>query len=94
MRSYLPDYDLVWQGPDGAATPFLASPGYDAEATACMKDGRLVFTSVRDGDLDLYLVNADGTGLERLTDVQGYDGGAFFTPDCSGIVWRASRPTC
>ena len=22
----------------------------------------------------------------------GYDGGAFFSPDCSKIVWRASRP--
>ncbi len=28
----------------------------------------------------------------QLTDVPGYDGGAFFSPDCSKIVWRASRP--
>jgi Tol biopolymer transport system component len=39
------------------------------------------------------VVNADGSGLRRLTDTPGYDGGAFFTPDCSGIVFRASRPT-
>ena len=86
-------YELVWQRPGEAPAPFLPSPGYDAEATACMTDGRIVFTSVCDGDLELYLVNADGTGLERLTSTPGYDGGAFFTPDCSAIVYRASRPT-
>ena len=30
--------------------------------------------------------------VTRLTDVLGYDGGAFFSPDCREIVWRASRP--
>jgi dipeptidyl aminopeptidase/acylaminoacyl peptidase len=84
--------DLVWQEPGKAPEPFLSQDGYDAEATACHKDGRIVFTSVRDGDLDLYLVNRDGTGLERLTSEVGYDGGAFFNADCTAILWRASRP--
>ncbi|MEE9279717.1 MAG: M28 family peptidase [Myxococcota bacterium] len=87
------EYDLVWQsGPHAPAEPFLPHSGYDAEATVCMADGRIVFTSTREGDLDLFAVNPDGTGLVRLTDTPGYDGGAFFTPDCSAIVWRASRP--
>ena len=30
--------------------------------------------------------------VKRMTDTPGYDGGAFFSPDCSEIVWRASRP--
>ncbi|MEQ1505091.1 MAG: M28 family peptidase [Myxococcota bacterium] len=85
-------YDLVWHTPGSEPVPFLASPGYDAEATACMKDGRLVFTSVRDGDLELYVVNADGSGLERITTTPGYDGGAFFNPACTALIWRASRP--
>jgi Tol biopolymer transport system component len=69
-----------------------ASPGYDAEATVCPKDGAIVFTSARDGDLELYRMNADGSAVKRLTTAPGYDGGAFFSPDCSRIVWRASRP--
>jgi len=86
-------FELVWQDlPDGTPEPFLPAPGYDAEATLCMQDGRVLFTSVRNGDLDLYVANADGTGLRQLTDTPGYDGGGFFTPDCSAIVWRASRP--
>jgi Tol biopolymer transport system component len=86
------DYEMVWQSPGGEPEVFLPSPAYDAEATVCMADGRVIFTSTRDGDLDLYVVNPDGSGLRRMTDTPGYDGGAFFTPDCSQIVWRASRP--
>ncbi|MCK6503445.1 M28 family peptidase [Myxococcota bacterium] len=85
-------FDLVWQAPGQAPAPFLPAPGYDAEATACMQDGRIVFTSVRDGDLELYTVKPDGSELTRLTHTPGYDGGAFFTTDCQHIVWRASRP--
>ena len=37
-------------------------------------------------------MDADGKNVKRLTDTPGYDGGAFFSPDCTKIVWRASRP--
>ncbi len=85
-------FDIVRRDASGTTTPWNPAPGYDAEATVCMKDGRVVFTSTRDGDLELYVANADGSGLRRLTHTPGYDGGAFFTPDCATIVWRASRP--
>ena len=76
-----------------APTPrrLTETPGYDAEATWCGRGGKLVFTSVRDGDLDLYVMDEAG-GTKRMTTGAGYDGGAFFSPDCSEIVWRASRP--
>ena len=85
-------FDLVWQKPGGTPEPFLAHKGYDAEATVCFQDGTVVFTSDRSGDLEVYTVKPDGTELKQLTDLPGYDGGAFFTQDCSRIVWRASRP--
>lgn len=68
------------------------SKGYDAEATVCGKDGSIAFTSVRDGDLELYRMDADGKNVKRLTFTPGYDGGAFFNKDCTKLVWRASRP--
>lgn len=37
---------------------------------------------------DIYIMRADGTEQTRLTDVPGYDGGPFFFPDGSRIVWR------
>ncbi len=85
-------YDIYEARPDGSGLkPLVQSPGYDAEATWCPRGGKFVFTSTRDGDLDLYVRNDDGT-VKRMTDTPGYDGGAFFSPDCSEIVWRASRP--
>jgi len=66
--------------------------GYDAEATVCGKDGSIIFTSTRDGDIDLYRWMPTEKNVKRLTNTPGYDGGAFFNADCSKIVWRASRP--
>jgi len=66
--------------------------GYNAETTMSFDGARLVFTSTRDGDLELYTARADGSDVRRITHTPGYDGGAYFSPDCKQIVWRASRP--
>ncbi len=68
------------------------TPGYDAEATVSPKGDKIVFTSMRSGDLELYTMNLDGSDVKQITDELGYDGGAFFSPDGSKIVFRASRP--
>lgn len=38
--------------------------------------------------IDIYIMNADGTDVRQLTDVSGYDGGPFFSPDGQRICWR------
>lgn len=86
-------YDIFSARPDGSELTALTSEkGYDAEATVCSKDGSIVFTSVRDGDVELYRMDKDGKNVKRLTSTPGYDGGAFFNQDCTKLVWRASRP--
>jgi Tol biopolymer transport system component len=37
---------------------------------------------------EIYIMRADGSQQKRLTSVPGYDGGPFFTPDGSRIIWR------
>lgn len=68
------------------------TPGYDAEATVSPKGDKIVFTSMRSGDLELYTMNLDGSNVKQITYELGYDGGAFFSPDGSKLVFRASRP--
>jgi Tol biopolymer transport system component len=87
-------YQIYSAAPDGSdLRPLTDTAAYDAEATVCPLDGSIIFTSTRDGDLELYRMDADGGNVQRLTDSPGYDGGGFFSRDCSKIVWRASRPT-
>ena len=86
-------YDLVLHNlRSGEKTPIAQSPFYDAEATVSPKGDRMVFTSTRNGDLDLYTSNLDGTNILQVTNALGYDGGAFFSPDGEWLIWRASRP--
>ena len=37
---------------------------------------------------EIYIMNADGSGQRRLTELPGYDGGPFFSPDGRRIIWR------
>ncbi len=67
-------------------------PGYDAEATLSPDGSKIVFTSMRTGDLELYTMNTDGSNVQQVTDALGYDGGAFFSPDGRQLIFRASRP--
>jgi Tol biopolymer transport system component len=67
-------------------------PGYDAEPTVSPKGDKIVFTSLRSGDLELYTMNIDGSDVKQITTELGYDGGAFFSPDGTKIVFRSSRP--
>ena len=66
--------------------------GYDAEPTVSPKGDKIVFTSTRSGDLELYTMNIDGSDVQQITDELGYDGGAFFSPDGTKIIFRSSRP--
>jgi TolB protein len=70
-----------------------ASNGYDAEATLSPKGDKIVFTSDRSGDLELWTMDVDGKNQKQITTGLGYDGGAFFSPDGKKIVFRASRPS-
>ena len=81
-------YDIFRAAADGSElTRLTETPGYDAEATIG-PDGRVVFTSVRDGDMEIYSMNGDGSYVRRLTSRQGPDGGPFFSADGSKIVFR------
>ena len=84
-------YDIYRANPDGSGiTPLTRTPGYDAEATVA-PDGLITFTSVRDGDMEIYTMKSDGTDVKRLTSRPGPEGGPFFSYDGSKIVFRG-RP--
>lgn len=86
-------YEIFTAKADGSDIKRITdNPGYDAEATLSPDGKTIIFTSLRDGDLDLYTMRPDGSRVKRITNELGYDGGAFFSRDGKRIVWRASRP--
>ena len=86
-------YEIFLAKSDGTDLQRLTvSDGYDAEATISPTGEKIVFTSARDGDLELYSMNLDGSDQKRLTHEIGYDGGPFYSWDGSKIVYRAHHP--
>jgi Tol biopolymer transport system component len=86
-------FDIFSANVDGTDLKRLTfTDGYDAEATVSPKGDKIVFTSLRDGDPEIYVMDLNGKNQTRLTFQKGYDGGPFFSQDGSKIVFRASRP--
>lgn len=88
-----PGFDIFQTDLSGTIISQLTdAPGYDAEARISPKGDKIVFTSMRSGDLELWTMDLDGSNLNQITNALGYDGGASFSPDGSKLVFRASRP--
>lgn len=66
--------------------------GYNAETTVHPFEKKIIFTSLQDGDIDLYEMDYSGENVKQITNDFGYDGGAFYSPDGKQIVWRAWYP--
>lgn len=87
-----PYLDIFEADPDGKNLRRLTdAAGYDAEGSYSSDGRQIVFTSMRTGDPEIYLMNADGTHVRQLTHSPGYDGGPFFSPDGRWVIFRSDR---
>lgn len=86
-------YDIFMADTNGNITRQLTtSKGYDAEATLSPNGKKMLYTSDKDGDIELYIMNLKTGREKRITHDIGYDGGAWFSPNGKKLIWRASRP--
>ncbi len=82
-----PGYDAeASASPDGNLIVFSSTrSAYEGDLSPELQD---TFERDKSYFADIYVMNADGSDLRRLTDTPGYDGGPFFSPDGARITWR------
>lgn len=54
-------------------------------------ESRIAFVSTRDGNPEIYVMDADGSNPVRLTTHPGYDGAPTWSPDGTRIAFASSR---
>jgi Tol biopolymer transport system component len=94
--------DLWIMNADGSDKKLVLHNGATNFAPSWHPDGkRIIFASNRDDwhadirayghNFELYLINLDGTGLERLTYNTVFDSFPMFSPDGKKLVWASNR---
>lgn len=63
----------------------------DAMHPAWASDGRIAFTATRGGNLDVFVADADGGDIHRLTYGLGVDETPSWSPDSRHIVYTSQR---
>jgi dipeptidyl aminopeptidase/acylaminoacyl peptidase len=75
----------------GASTRLSQQENVDGVAVWSPDGSRLAFPSIRDGNIELYVMNADGTGVQRLTDNPADDFMPAWSPDGSRLAFQTGR---
>jgi Tol biopolymer transport system component len=82
---------IVLANPDGGNPTLLTTYANDGQP-AWSPDGRaLTFVSDREGNWDIYAINADGSWLRRITDNPTTDGLPEWSLDGTRIAFRSDR---
>jgi TolB protein len=68
-------------------TPVASGPGQAASIPARSDAGQIAFVSNRDGNPEIYLMNADGSGLQNLTNGPADDYSPVWSPDGSRLAF-------
>jgi TolB protein len=92
---FTPYMNIYQANPDGSALKALThGSAYSAECAYSADGSRIVLASNRSGDMNLYTMFADGSELQQHTFTTNvYNGGPFFSPDGTKIIYRADPET-
>lgn len=82
----------VWNMKADGSKPHVRIIDGEGVLVSASADGsRIAFNSPRSGNPEIFIVNADGTGLRNLTQHTGTDASATFAPDGTKLVFMSNR---
>ena len=70
---------------------FCSSCRRPAQATYPGQPGKIAFVSNRDGNREIYTMNADGSNQQNITNHPGSDFNPAWSPDGSMILYTSNR---
>lgn len=85
------DLDLYIGTPGGEWRPLVQDSGVQYAPSWSFDGAHVVYESNETGHWELFRVAADGSGKTRLTERDGYDGNASYSPDGLRIVFASTR---
>ncbi len=83
--------EIASVGRDGRDRRTLASGGVNNWPAYSPDGGRIAFCSSRDGTFDLYVMNADGTGVRRVAALDGMQLRPAWAPDGRRLAFTWNR---
>jgi TolB protein len=93
--------EIYLMNADGTSVVRLTNTAGSSDAPSWSKDGKqIVFASNRDAadptfpeneDVEIYIMNIDGSGVKRLTNNAAYDGAPVWSPDGRQIAFVSQR---
>lgn len=87
---YMNIYESNLDGSD--LIPLTSGPAYHAECAYSSDGKKIVFASNESGSMNLYTMNSDDSEITQITFTNtSYNGGPFFSPDNTKIIFRADR---
>jgi TolB protein len=88
-----PYMNIYEANPDGSGlVPLTQGPAYHAECAYSSDGSSIVYASNETGSMNIYTMKADGSEIKQITNTDYcYNGGPFFSPDNSKIIFRADR---
>src|SRR3990172_3758663 len=79
-------------GPPAPDAPHLpANPTFEPQPVWSPDGSKIAFHTTRDGNVEVYVMNADGTGQHNVTNSPSADFDADWSPDGGTIAFGSAR---
>jgi Tol biopolymer transport system component len=78
-------------GADGSGDRTLTTEGENFDPAWSPDGTQIAFSGTRGGEPDLFVMQADGTGIRQLTDDPASDWGPAWSPDGTAIAFNSNR---